>query len=105
MAYSISLAKHGSLSASRRWSLSIEYGGISRRKAVDSGGNSSIVLKKKDIEKHLLLQFVNTIQSNLSTECIQNQFLFLKDCTSKHVGPILSFMYRLLGHPITLNYT
>ena len=33
------------------------------------------------IEKHLLPQFVNTIQSNLSTECIQNQFQFLKDCT------------------------
>ena len=28
--------------------------------------------------------------SNLSTECIQNQFLFLNDCTSKHMGPIVS---------------
>ena len=43
------------------------------------------------IERHLLPQFVNTIQSNLSTECIQSQFLFLKDCTSKHVGPIVSY--------------
>ena len=34
--------------------------------------------------KHLLPQFVNTIQCYLSTECTQNQFLFLKDCTSKH---------------------
>ena len=42
----------------------------------------------KNVEKHLLSQFVNTIQSNLSTECLQNQFLFLTDCTSKHVrGP------------------
>ena len=32
----------------------------------------------------------NTIQCYLSTECIQNKFLFLKDCTSKHVGPIVS---------------
>ena len=35
----------------------------------------------------------NTIQCYLSTECIQNQFfifLILKDCTSKHVGPIVS---------------
>ena len=31
----------------------------------------------------------NTIQSNLLTECIQVQFL--KDCTSKHVGPIVSY--------------
>ena len=45
----------------------------------------------KNIEKILLPQFVNIIQSNLSTECIQNQFLFLKDCTSKHVGPIVSY--------------
>ena len=41
--------------------------------------------------KHLLRQFVNTIQSNLFTECIQEQFLFLKDCTSKHMGPIVSY--------------
>ena len=43
-----------------------------------------------DIEtlKHLLPQFFNTIQSNLLTECIQDQFL--KDCSSKHVGPIVS---------------
>ena len=33
----------------------------------------------------------NTIQCYLSTECIQIQFLFLKDCTSKHVGPIVSY--------------
>ena len=34
----------------------------------------------------------NTIQCYLSTECIQNRFfLFLKDCTSKHVGPIVSY--------------
>ena len=32
--------------------------------------------------KHLLAQFVNRIQSNLSTEYIQNEFIFLKDCTS-----------------------
>ena len=32
----------------------------------------------------------NTIQCYLSTECIQNQFLFLKDCTSKHVGQIVA---------------
>ena len=46
-------------------------------------------LKKmlRTFEKHLLPQFVNTIQSNLFTECIQNQFLFLKDCISIHVGP------------------
>ena len=33
----------------------------------------------------------NTIQCYLSTECIQNKFLFLKDCASKHVGPIVSY--------------
>ena len=38
-----------------------------------------------NIEKHLLPQFIGTIQSNLSTEWIQNQFLFLKDC--KHQNP------------------
>ena len=47
------------------------------------------LLQLKNIEKHLLPQFFNTIQSNLSTKCIQN--LFLKDYTSKHVGPILSY--------------
>ena len=39
--------------------------------------------------------FIDTVcqynTSNLSTECIQNEFLFLKDCTSKHVGPIVSY--------------
>ena len=29
--------------------------------------------------------------SNLSTQCIQNQFAFLKDYTSNHVGPIVSY--------------
>ena len=29
--------------------------------------------------------------NNLSTECIQDQFLFLKDCASKHVCPIVSY--------------
>ena len=35
----------------------------------------------------------NAIQCYLSTECTQNQFfiLFLKDCTSKHMGPIVSY--------------
>ena len=37
--------------------------------------------------KHLLPQFFNEIQSNLFTECIQDQFL--KDCTSKHLVPII----------------
>ena len=39
--------------------------------------------------KNLLPEFFNTIQSNLFTECIQDQFR--KDCTSKHVGPIVSY--------------
>ena len=40
---------------------------------------------------HSLSVQYNTTQCYLSTECIQNQFLFLKDCTSKHVGPIVSY--------------
>ena len=39
--------------------------------------------------KHLLPQFFNGIQSNLLTECIQD--IFLKDCTSKHAGPIVGY--------------
>ena len=52
----------------------------------------SEVLWSKNIEnikKHLLPQFVITMQSNLFIECIQNQFQFIKNCTSKHVGPII----------------
>ena len=41
---------------------------------------------------HSLSVQYNTIQCYLSTECIQNHFfVFLKDCTSKHVGPIVSY--------------
>ena len=39
--------------------------------------------------KHLLPQFFNTIQNNLLTEYIKDEFL--KDCTSKHVTQILSY--------------
>ena len=39
--------------------------------------------------KNLLPQVFNTIQSNLLTEYIQDQFL--KDCTLKHVGTIVSY--------------
>ena len=45
----------------------------------------------QNVEKHLLPQFVNTIQSNLFIECIQIRFLFLNDCRSKHVGQIVSY--------------
>ena len=47
------------------------------------------IYQRKTLEKHSLSIQYKT--SNLSTECIQNQFLFLKDCTSKHVGPIESY--------------
>ena len=53
----------------------------------------SYALSDENIENiyyHSLSVQYNTIQCYLSTECIQNQFLFLKDCTSKHVGPIVS---------------
>ena len=42
--------------------------------------------------KHLLPKYYNTIKSNLLTESIQDQFL--KDCTSKQVGPIVSYTIR-----------
>ena len=58
-------------------------------------------IEKTNIEKHLLPQFVNPIQSNLFLECIQNQFLFLKDCSSKHVGRIVRYKCFLIGHPNT----
>ena len=48
----------------------------------------------KTLKKHWKTFIATVCQyntSNLSTECIQNQFLFLKDCTSKHVGPIVSY--------------
>ena len=45
----------------------------------------------ENIYCHSLSVQYNTIQCYLSTECIQNQFLYLKDCTSKHVGPIVSY--------------
>ena len=45
----------------------------------------------ENIYSHSLSVQYNRIQCYLSTECIQNQFLFLKDCTSKHVGPIVSY--------------
>ena len=45
--------------------------------------------------KHLLPQFVSTIQYNTMLfvyRMYTNRFfLFLKDCTSKHVGPIVSY--------------
>ena len=37
---------------------------------------------------YLLPQFFNTVKSNVFTECIQDQFL--KDYTSKHLGPIVA---------------
>ena len=43
----------------------------------------------KYIETLLFPQFFDTIQSNLFTECIQDQFL--KDCTSKHDGSIAGY--------------
>ena len=56
--------------------------------------NDSMIKKKtlKNLEKYFLPQFVNTIQSNLFMEWIQNQFL--KDCTSKQAGPIGSYNYN-----------
>ena len=45
------------------------------------------------LKKHWKTFIVTVCQynkSNLSTECVQNQFLFLKDCTSEHVVPIVS---------------
>ena len=45
----------------------------------------------ENIYCHSLSVQYNTIQCYLSTECPQNQFLFLKDCTSKHVGRIVSY--------------
>ena len=45
----------------------------------------------ENIYCHSLSEQYNTIQCYLSTECLQNQFLFLKDCTSKHVGQIVSY--------------
>ena len=52
----------------------------------------------KNIENIYCHSFFNTIQSNLSTECIEDQFL--KDCTSKHEGPIVSYK-GFYGHPNT----
>ena len=47
------------------------------------------------ITKTTLKTFIATVcqynTNNLSTVCIQNQFLFLKDCTSKHVCPIVCY--------------
>ena len=53
--------------------------------------------------KLLLPQFSNTLQRNLLTECIQDQFL--KDCTSKHMGPIVSYkgFYGILTLKTILN--
>ena len=39
-------------------------------------------LNNRKMTNHPSSQFVNTIQSHLFTECIQDQFRFLKDCIS-----------------------
>ena len=61
-------------------------------RAVESGEHIRKHLKTfENIYCHSLSVQYNTIQCYLSIECIQNQFLFLKECTSKHVGQIVSY--------------
>ena len=63
-----------------------------KKKYIRIGREVKTLKNIDNIYCHSLLVQYNTIQCYLSTECIQNQFfiLFLKDCTSKHVGPIVS---------------
>ena len=54
-------------------------------------GEVFVIENNENIYCHSLSAQYNTIQCYISTERIQNQFLFVKDCTSKHVGPIVSY--------------
>ena len=60
MAYCVSLAEHGSLSAGRHWRFSREYAGISRRNAMYTIGYSSVVSPFPTVmPKIVLLNFFN----------------------------------------------
>ena len=56
-------------------------------------------LNNRKMTNHPSSQFVNTIQSHLFIECIQDQFRFLKDCTSlvKGIGLLVHNYFSFFG--------